>query len=147
MDYIYIHKSFILQNRKDGIKYDIIRYYDKHNLKKNKKEMKELYKFRVFRLWNEYNDIINKIFLHKDKSFTKYKTTNYIDILGFILEKLNKNREVENDISVLNDDIKNDALIYSFDVETLFINQYDKEDEIKEICNQFPDDYRDSFFI
>ena len=38
--YIYIHKSFVLQKRKNQIKDDIIRYYNKENKKKNKKEMK-----------------------------------------------------------------------------------------------------------
>lgn len=38
LQYIYIHKSFILQKRKNQIKDDIIRYYNINELKKNKKK-------------------------------------------------------------------------------------------------------------
>ena len=145
LQYIYIHKSFILQKRKNQIKDDIIRYYNINELKKNKKEMKELYKLRIYRLWKEYNEVLNKVFIKNDGSFTKYKTTAYIDILGFILDELNKNRDVENNLSVI-DDNSNDELIYNFDMETLFIHQYDKEDEMNEITYLYPDDYRDCFF-
>lgn len=107
--------------------------------------MKELYKLRIYRLWKEYNEVLNKVFIKNDGSFTKYKTTAYIDILGFILDELNKNRDVENNLSVI-DDNSNDELIFNFDMETLFIHQYDKEDEMNEITYLYPDDYRDCFF-
>ena len=45
--------------------------------------MKELYKLRIYRLWKEYNEVLNKVFINNDGSFTKYKTTAYIDILGY----------------------------------------------------------------
>jgi Fe-S oxidoreductase len=146
MNNIKIHKSFILQDMKNEIKESIINKYNKNQQKKDKIKMREEYINKTIKLREDLNDIINKLFINKDKNFINYTTKNYITILGYIIDDINETKELEYCLSVLDCDDNFNNEINNFDIVSFFTKQYEKEEEDNKYTNVYKDDKIDYWF-